>query len=66
MTMAAEKIMMPSNVGLSLRNIELTASRPIPGQANTNSTSRAPERRFPTCRPAAVITGMMALRRACL
>ena len=58
--------MIPRSIGLSRRKIESTASLPIPGQANTTSTSRAPDNRFPTWSPAAVITGMTAFRRACL
>ena len=53
-------------VGVSPRRMDSKARVPRPGQVNTVSTTTAPEKMWENCSPAIVITGMTALRRACL
>src|SRR5262249_17089828 len=53
-------------IGKSWLRIESTVSVATPGQANTVSVMMAPPRSCPNCRPSTVITGMHALRNACL
>ena len=53
-------------VGVSPRRIDSKASVPSPGQVNTVSTTTAPEKMCENWSPAMVMTGMTALRSACL
>ena len=46
--------------------IASTVSVATPGQAKTVSVTTAPPRSWPNCSPSTVMTGMQALRKACL
>ena len=52
--------------GKSWLRIESTVRVATPGHANTVSVTMAPPRSWPNCSPSTVITGMHALRKACL
>ena len=52
--------------GKSWLRMESTVSVATPGQAKTVSVTTAPPRSWPNCSPSTVMTGMQALRKACL
>src|SRR3546814_19963374 len=65
-TRQAEKKKIPNNRLKSRANSDWNARRPMPGQANTDSTTTEPPRRLPIWTPAMVMTGRTAFRRICL
>src|SRR4051812_25323983 len=62
----ASRITAHCTTGKSWLRIDSTVSVATPGHANTVSVMMAPPRSWPNCSPSTVITGMHALRRACL